>query len=543
MLTVSNKVLIAFATVLIISVGLIWWFTFEQINTFSSSQKTLLQDEVRTVASEIEKLLENRRNFVSAFAKDNTVLFEKVLANPDDDELIESVRARIDQYIPGFHAFTIRSPQGDYSPEPFGEIIGEQCQADMRTFANYLQQHAHPISYEPYIHPQPFHYHYDMMAQWNYSQGQKGIFFVSFLASELTEIIRRNEKSGHTVIISRSDTNYLIEALSIGARDKLGKDFWLSEDLINQILYEQKVDSSRWLVSGLLKPELIQHFTTQSYLRSFFASFVSLIFYLLAFALYQKLRRTEAKHISELQSAMEKAAMGSKAKSDFLSSMSHELRTPLNSILGFSQLLENNRSGNLTQKELKQVKQINIAGAHMLELVNDVLDLARIESGHTVYAFEEIQPREIFKECYELFAPIAEEKDITLQGHPLTDRTIYVDRAKFRQVLSNLLGNAVKYNKPGGTVDFGCRAHSDTEIEIFVKDTGSGIPIEDHDLIFEKFFRSKNHSENVQGTGVGLSIVKHIVEHMGGTINLKSDVGQGSEFSIIMPITTHSSFR
>ncbi|WP_417819844.1 ATP-binding protein [Terasakiella sp.] len=236
----------------------------------------------------------------------------------------------------------------------------------------------------------------------------------------------------------------------------------------------------------------------------------------------------------EIMEKAEKSEQASRAKSTFLSSMSHELRTPLNGILGFAQMLGLNKDQNLTAKQKAWITQIVNSGRMLLDIVNDVLDLARIESGRAVYQPEIFRPREVFKECFDIVEPIAATRHISLSGHPETDLYVYVDRSKLKQVLLNLVSNAIKYGKDNGYVKFGCRTTDNQYIELYVEDNGKGIPETDLPHIFEPFRRVKETSLQVEGTGVGLAIVQKNLDLMGGQIKVESTLGEGSRFSIYL---------
>ncbi|GGF54306.1 hypothetical protein GCM10011332_04630 [Terasakiella brassicae] len=236
----------------------------------------------------------------------------------------------------------------------------------------------------------------------------------------------------------------------------------------------------------------------------------------------------------EIMEKAEKSEQANRAKSTFLSSMSHELRTPLNGILGFAQMLGLNKDQNLTAKQKAWITQIVDSGRMLLDIVNDVLDLARIESGRAVYQPEIFQPRDVFKECFDIVEPIAGARHISLSGHPETDLYVYVDRSKLKQVLLNLVSNAIKYGNDDGYVRFGCRTTDNQYIELYVEDNGKGIPEADLPHIFEPFRRVKETTTHVEGTGVGLAIVQKNLELMGGEIKVESTLGEGSRFSIYL---------
>lgn len=256
-----------------------------------------------------------------------------------------------------------------------------------------------------------------------------------------------------------------------------------------------------------------------------------------------KLEERVEKQTHEIVEKVERAEAANRAKSTFLSNISHEFRTPLNGILGFAQMLRMNKEQTLNESQLAWVTQILNSGAMLLEIVNDVLDLARIESGRVEYKNELFQPREVFAECYELVKVLADKRDIVLRGNPDTNKFVFVDRIKLKQVLFNLLTNAVKYGNEGGYVQFGCRDVEHDLIEIYVEDNGVGIPRADLPLIFEPFHRVVETSSGVEGTGVGLSIVKKNAELMGGVLNVTSTFGEGTCFTLRLPAYEDENFQ
>lgn len=237
----------------------------------------------------------------------------------------------------------------------------------------------------------------------------------------------------------------------------------------------------------------------------------------------------------ELRQAKEIAEQGSETKTQLLSTMSHELRTPLNGILGFSQMLHMNKNKSLTALEMSWVAQIIDAGSMLLLTINDALDLARLESGMVKDKPEVFQPIEVFKECHDIVRLLALEKNITLKGEPGGSQFVRVDRNKLQQVLLNLMGNSIKYGNDNGFVRFGCRDFGTEQIELYVEDDGIGIPEKDLAHIFEAFHRSHSVIDKVEGSGVGLSIVKNNIEIMKGDIKVISTEGQGTCFTVYLP--------
>ncbi len=229
------------------------------------------------------------------------------------------------------------------------------------------------------------------------------------------------------------------------------------------------------------------------------------------------------------KAAAEKANL---AKSDFLSSMSHELRSPLNAILGFAQLMDSDATPP-TPPQKESIGQILRAGWYLLDLINEILDLALIESGRMSLSQESMSLADVMLDCQTMIEPQAQNREIHIT-FPRFDTAyfVYADRTRVKQVLINLLSNAIKYNRVGGTVVVDCAVTSPQRIRISVTDTGPGLAPEKLAQLFETFNRLGQEGGTVEGTGIGLVVSKRLVELMGGEIGVESTVGSGSVFWI-----------
>jgi PAS domain S-box-containing protein len=236
----------------------------------------------------------------------------------------------------------------------------------------------------------------------------------------------------------------------------------------------------------------------------------------------------------EAERAREDAERANRAKSEFLSRMSHELRTPLNAILGFGQLLE---MDGLEPQHQESVEQILKGGKHLLDLINEVLDIARIESGRMTLSLEPVMLADALSEAIGLIQPLASEQGIELKAEDArsADRYVRADRQRLKQVLLNLLSNAVKYNRSGGRVIVRCLEVQGEGLRVEVSDQGAGIPPEMMDRLFVPFERLGAEGTGVEGTGLGLALSKGLTEAMGGSLGMTSIPGQGSTFFVELP--------
>src|SRR4051812_7342033 len=222
-----------------------------------------------------------------------------------------------------------------------------------------------------------------------------------------------------------------------------------------------------------------------------------------------------------------------KLKSKFLASMSHELRTPLNAIVGFSGLLADGTAGQMNDKQKRFVTHIKDGSHHLLQLINDILDLSKIEAGQLEIRCEDFQVKDALPEVLSTIRPLAMAKNIQVHDELAAAYSIYADRVRFKQILYNLLSNAVKFTPEGGQVSVNC-TDQDELVCISVADTGIGIRTEDQGIIFEEFRQIDGDGAH-EGTGLGLAITKRLVEQQGGNIWLESEFGKGTRFSFTLP--------
>lgn len=232
--------------------------------------------------------------------------------------------------------------------------------------------------------------------------------------------------------------------------------------------------------------------------------------------------------------AKEDLERASKFKDQFLSTMSHELRTPLNAVLGFSELLSDPRYGALNERQQRYINHIHVSGQHLLQLINDILDLSRIEAGRLQLTVEDVPVHVSFAEVSGALQPLLDRKSQGLVQFASPELVVRADNTRFKQMLMNLLGNAIKFTPEGGRIELA--AHQDGDfVRIEVRDSGPGIPPEEKQRIFEAFHRLKQSDKAAEGTGLGLAITRRLVELHGGLLDLESEPGAGSCFHFTLP--------
>jgi len=235
--------------------------------------------------------------------------------------------------------------------------------------------------------------------------------------------------------------------------------------------------------------------------------------------------------------AKEEAELAMRFKDQFLSTMSHELRTPLNAILGFSELITDERYGILNERQRRYIDHIHTSGQHLLRLINDILDLSKIEAGRLELSLESVRVGKALGEVVSVLGPLAARKSQMLSEVSPSDLYVHADATRLRQILLNLAGNAIKFTPDGGRIQLEAVLEN-SQVRINVRDSGPGIPPEEQERIFQAFYRQRSAGPGVEGTGLGLAIAERLVELHGSRLGLHSELGAGSCFHFCLPRAT-----
>jgi signal transduction histidine kinase len=255
----------------------------------------------------------------------------------------------------------------------------------------------------------------------------------------------------------------------------------------------------------------------------------------------RKLLETETllrESVRELDQQRRNAEEGSRLKSEFLANMSHELRTPLNGIIGFSELLVDGKAGTLSGRQQRFLDNILLSSRHLLRLINDLLDLAKIEAGKLEFRPEFACADTLIQEVLESLQPLADSKQIRLSAQIGPDQELYTDSARFKQIVYNYVSNALKFTPEHGSVVVRFSSEAPNSVRLEVTDTGIGITEQDLPRLFQDFEQLESGpAKKYAGTGLGLALVKKLAERQGGRVEVESTLGQGSRFSAVLPRT------
>jgi signal transduction histidine kinase len=549
-----GKLIAILAVMVLLIIGIISYLRYSD---FIRNTASVAEQSVLGASSQISLRIQELRHRVRLFAADRKKFLQRLAISPTDKDLLSRLTNEVKLHFPDYFAFTIANDKGETLLEGFDQFVGKGCRRDIRKFVGKIEK------YGVYIHSSPGKrpFHFDVMVPFEYEMGKSGVFFVSFLASNIANIINKMEVKDHKLylLLSRGEKTlsrmpqegmeagnqpYKIEISALGARDELTRNPILTNEERGQILSSKPVASTRWVLVDLpsrnfVSSEIISIVTG--------GTVISGILLLMGFVLIKQMSKVDALRAmgktlklrtDDLHTALADAQLANQAKSEFLAHMSHEFRTPLNSIIGYSQMISGEEIGKLNNpKYIEYANDISSSGQHLLEVINDILDLSKIESKEFEIEESDIDIREIVDGSLSFVCLLGESKDLNLKGNIASALPrLRADGRLIRQILINLLTNAVKFTPEGGHVTATAGLDDHGGIVLSVEDTGMGIAPEDIQKALEPFGQVRKNPEIAsEGTGLGLSLSKRLAELHGGTLSIASKVGQGTMVNVKFP--------
>ena len=487
-----------------------------RISDFKEYHHSLAENTVTNVSESISQFILNRKRLIKIFAKENTPLIQKLILDPENDELKLKLDTKIKEYFPSFFSYTLSDLEGNPYYDDFEGYVGDLCVADIKIYSKNKKNF-------PRIHPNSFSYHYDLMADFPIGQ-EEYIIFISFTADEIGELLKNSEAPGHKTVLVFKENSNLLEITADGARNKhFRADYRLTEKELSYLLFEKPVNGSKWTAYNFYEDELFSEHKKKTYLT---ALTIFLIFTFVSTILYSIIKKEKIKR--------EKAES---VKNDFVTVVSHELRTPLTSINGAIKLIENEALGPINDNIKSYLNMASGNIDRLTNIINDILDVKKMESGEFHLIKENINLVDLVEKAVNENIDYAKQFNAEFNFiNPDASFIVNADSDRLMQVLSNLLSNAVKYGATNDCINISFKKLT-KHIRLNIEDHGSGLPEKHKEQIFEKFTQAHSRdTEIVKGTGLGLNIVKKIVEAHDGTVSYDAGKDKGTVFYIILPL-------
>ena len=513
----SNKISqFTFFSMMIVVLVILLWAASLRISDYKEYHRLLAENTAANVSESISQFMINRKRLMQILAKENVDIIQQVLDEPENETLSATLESKIKSFFPNYFSYTISDVDGNPYYDDFEGYVGDLCVADIKSYSKDKNN-------SPRIHPNSFSYHYDLMADFQIGQ-QQYVIFISFTPDEIATYLKNSQALGHKTVLVYKENQNLLEITVDGARNKhFRPDYRLTDKELSYLLSEKPVVGSLWTVYDFYEDKLFSDYQEKmirSALLIFLVfSFISALFYSLVKK--EELKRKKAEAIKE----------------EFVTIVSHELRTPLTSINGAIKLLENGHLGNTLDEMQPYIKMASENIDRLTGLVNDILDVKKMESGEFEIIKEKINLVDVVEQSITNVQPFASKFEARIDfDKPEKDYFIDGDKIRLHQVIENLLSNAIKYGAEHDTIKVNFHELGNS-IRVNIEDHGQGIAEIHHETLFDKFTQAHSRETDVvKGTGLGLNIVKTIIQFHGGDVDFESEINKGSVFYIVLPL-------
>lgn len=501
--------------------GVLLWMDKNSLDDFKEYHFLLAQESTSGVASRVSSFMKEQKRLVSVFAHEYKELIQAIESSPENDNVLARLEAKVKLYFPNYFAFTVSNLKGDTYLVDYGGIVSGACVNDLKKFSTENQ-------YNPYVHPNTEGYHFDVMTQFGEKQRPEGIFFISFHADILGNILLNSTMPNHKLMLIYPEKKDLIEIVKEGARNKwIRDDYRMSESEQSRILIRSPIKGTRWQAIDVYESDLFSRYRQNLFVHS---SVVFIIFSAIGLFLMIRLYNEEKQRKD-----------AERQKETLLSYITHEFRTPLTTIMNALGLLDDKDNVNVLPLEKKQgLIEVSLKNVRQLRyLVDDFLELRKLESHEFKLTINKINLYEAVNECVENNRYYAKQRNVDFKLiPPKSNIFVQADANRICQVVSNFLSNAVKYGGERKEVDIFIELVAN-KAKVSVRDYGPGIPKAHIPNMFKKF--AVGHAmgtSNVPSTGLGLSICKTIIEQHQGDIGYETKEGEGTAFYFILPLGT-----
>jgi len=493
-----------FTLLILLLIAVLGWFDSVRLQAFHRYHKDIARESVKGVEKQVAFYISEKRRLVELFVDDHIELIRQLVSHPNDDATHDHFSKILSRHFPDRFAFSIADINGQPKFEDFDGLVSEMCLNDIKSFAKTKHE------YHPYIHPNSEGYHFDIMVRYG-KDGDEGIFFVSFLANMLGNIVQSIQSPDHETMLILPQRSDLIEVVAGGARNKwVRNDYRLSDLERNRIITRHKIEGTEWEVIDAHDQGIYSDYRYRLTIESVV---IFLVFTSIAVIFVVRLRGEERQR--EIAEAEKQALM---------STVSHEFRSPVSIVKSALDLIADGDAGHISADIRKYLDMALISTRRLLCLVDDFLDIQKMQSGSLTYNKQEVQLASVVADAVHRNELYADQYAVQYNlNEPLAVDRVMCDVNRIEQVLTNLLTNAAKYGAENDIITVAVEKFDD-RVRVSVADHGPGIPKQFQPRIFEKFAMAqvKTKNQKVQSSGLGLSIAKAIIEQHGGNMGFET---------------------